>query len=108
MSIELGGDIHPGTEGHCDFWGIPRNSGARMNSGIRIPGEFRGHLTYLFQVPASGALAYDPTSINEVIAIRIIGKNFSTLNSSYNDVMECSRGIYPGFSWHKVTAIRTY
>jgi hypothetical protein len=34
-------------------------------------------------------------SIYKIIAIRIIKKNLTTLNSPHNDVMECAKCIYP-------------
>ena len=45
-------------------------------------------------------------SIKKVIAIRIIGKEFPTLNSSNDDVMEHSGSIYSGFSRHSIQISR--
>ena len=41
-------------------------------------------------------------SIQKIVPIRIIDKQLSPLDSSNDDVMECSRSIYAGFSWHKI------
>ena len=43
---------------------------------------------------------YTTNSINKIIPIRIIEKNLTTLDSPYNNMMKCARGIYPGSSWH--------
>ena len=40
--------------------------------------------------------------IQKVISICIIEKDLSPLDSSNDDVMERSRSIYSGFSWHDI------
>jgi hypothetical protein len=39
-------------------------------------------------------------SLCKIIPVKIIEENFPALNPSHNDMMQRTRSIYAGFSWH--------
>jgi len=44
-----------------------------------------------------------PQPLNKEVSVVIIIKHFSTAYSPGNNMVQCSWGIYTGFSWHAAT-----
>jgi hypothetical protein len=48
-----------------------------------------------------------PEMIQKVVPLIVVTENLATLCSPYDDVMQCTGGIYAGFSGHKTSLAQT-
>jgi hypothetical protein len=51
------------------------------------------------KAPRPGLLQNRAQSLDKIITVLIVYKDFTTLDTAYNNVVQCTRGVYAALSW---------